>query len=180
MTREEAEASAITDHNQETDKPKSVEADKIIAQSGLMSSAAGIIPNQLLELGANGIIHYRMVSKLAKLYNVETKDSELVVGISSIVSGISSWFLNQSLETITNQIPQLNSLSASMGSALINGFITVTTGEMYKMHFANGGGISDMSIEKYLDMAKSQLNMERIKENFQLSSELDFKRLIPV
>jgi len=131
----------------EDNKEKSAQAAKLVRNHAIGAIAAGIIPIPLLDVGILGGIHMRMLSRLAKLYDVQFSEQRANAIIGSLL-GISA---AATAGGLLRFLPGVGRMFFSMGTLTILPASTYALGHVFIKHFESGGTFLTFDPEKAKD-----------------------------
>jgi uncharacterized protein (DUF697 family) len=120
---------------EETDKEKSDQAAKIVRNHMLGSVAAGLIPIPLVDIGILGGIHLRMLSKLAKLYEVEFSEQRA----NSIIGSLAGIGVAATAASLLRSLPGIGRALFGLGALTLPPASTYALGHVFIKHFESGG-----------------------------------------
>ena len=162
-------------------KNRSDEADSIIKNHMIWSMGAGFIPVPIVDLFAVSAIQLDMIRQLAKLYELDFKQSEG----KAIISALTGSGLARLGARAVKFIPGVGSVLGGMTMAALSGASSYALGEVFKKHFETGGTFLDFDperlkkyynekFEKGKEVAKNiQKDGDRKKEVAETSSLVD-------
>ena len=162
-------------------KNRSEEADSIIKNHMIWSMGAGFIPVPIADLFAVSAIQLDMIRQLAKLYELDFKQSEG----KAIISALTGSGLARLGARAVKFIPGVGSVLGGMTMAALSGASSYALGEVFKKHFETGGTFLDFDperlkkyynekFEKGKEVAKNiQKDGDRKKEVAETSSLVD-------
>lgn len=133
------------------------EADAIIKQHARLATAAGLIPLTGVDIALVTTIQVRMVKKITEAYEVNFDQEIVKVGISSIIGATIARLIAFGAREAFNTFPEFGKLADSLTNAAISGFFTAATGEIYSMHFENGGSLADLEVADFIDYVSEQI-----------------------
>lgn len=162
-------------------KNRSDAADSIIKNHMIWSMGAGFIPVPIADLFAVSAIQLDMIRQLAKLYELDFKQSEG----KAIISALTGSGLARLGARAVKFIPGVGSVLGGMTMAALSGASSYALGEVFKKHFETGGTFLDFDperlkkfynekFEKGKEVAKNiQKDGDRKKEVAETSSLVD-------
>ena len=148
----------------ETDNIKNNSAELIIKNHMIWSMGAGFIPVPLLDFAAVSYIQLDMIRQLAKIYDIDFKESE---GKAIITSLTSAGLAKAGAARAIKFIPVIGSYLGGVATAVFSGASTYAIGQAFKRHFDKGGTFLDIDLNslKKMYMDKFEKGKE-IAEDF--------------
>ena len=154
----------------------------IIKNHMIWSMGAGFIPVPLLDFAAISYIQLDMIRQLAKLYEVDFKETE---GKAIITSLTSAGLAKAGAARAIKFIPVIGSYLGGVATAVLSGASTYAIGEAFKRHFDKGGTFLDIDLnslkkmymdkfEKGKDIAEDFSKAQKEKEH--IVEEVEKKR----
>jgi uncharacterized protein (DUF697 family) len=136
------------------------QSQKIITETTGKIAGLSAIPIPFVDVAAMTYFQYDMVHKLADLYEVEVNDSTNLI-ISSLISSLVSKLASTGVEQLASKTKLDKMLQDSLIRASISGFLTTIIGEVYEMHFKNGGTLEDITLKTFATYFEKQFKSER-------------------
>jgi uncharacterized protein (DUF697 family) len=154
-------------------------ADSIIRNHMIWSMGAGFIPVPLVDLVAVSAIQLDMIRQLAKLYEIDFKQTEG----KAVISALTGTGIARLGARAVKFIPGVGSLLGGVTLAVLSGASSYALGEVFKRHFETGGTFLDFDpgrLKKYYDekfekgkeVAKEIQNDQKNKEKNSGNSSL--------
>ena len=154
-------------------------ADSIIKNHMIWSMGAGFIPIPIADLFAVSAIQLDMIRQLAKLYEIDFKQTEG----KALISALTGTGLARLGARAVKFIPGVGSILGGVTLAILSGASSYALGEVFKRHFETGGTFLDFDpsrLKKYYDekfekgkeVAKEIQNEQKTKEKNANSSTL--------
>ena len=119
-----------------------MKARQAMRDHALMAAAAMAIPIPLLDLGVEAGIQVRMVRRLAQIYGVDYAEARARTLVAAALGGFSTGWASS---TVLRTVSVASYLTNFWTSAVISSAITYGIGHLFARHFANGGGLHDLS-----------------------------------
>jgi len=143
---------------------KNNSAELVIKNHMIWSMGAGFIPIPLLDFAAISYIQLDMIRQLAKIHEVDFKESE---GKAIITSLTSAGLAKAGAARAVKFIPIIGSYLGGVATAVLSGASTYAIGEAFKRHFDKGGTFLDIDLNslKKMYMDKFEKGKE-IAEDF--------------
>lgn len=154
-------------------KNRTEEASSIIKNHMIWSMGAGLIPLPMVDLVAVSAIQLDMIHQLAKLYEVDFKQTEGKARIAALTgTGLSRLGARA-----VKFIPGVGAVLGGITMAVLSGASSYALGEAFRKHFETGGTLLDFDparfkkyydekFEKGKDIAKDlQKEQEQVKQN---------------
>ncbi|MEZ4907634.1 MAG: DUF697 domain-containing protein [Saprospiraceae bacterium] len=116
----------------------------VIKNHMIWSMGAGFIPVPLLDFAAVSYIQLDMIRQLAKIYDLDFKETEGKAIISSITSaGLAKAGASRAVKFI----PIIGSYLGGITTAIFSGASTYAIGQAFKKHFDGGGTFLDIDLK---------------------------------
>ncbi len=123
---------------------RDVGADSIIKNHMIWAMGAGLIPIPVADIFAVSAIQLDMIRQLAKIYEVDYKNTE---GKAYIATLTSSGLARLGARAV-KFIPGVGSILGGVTMAALSGGSTYAIGEVFKKHFETGGTFLDFDPER--------------------------------
>ncbi|MBF0259226.1 MAG: DUF697 domain-containing protein [Desulfamplus sp.] len=131
---------------------------KIVKEYMWWSTGAGLMPIPILDVATVAGVQLRMLSKLAKHYNIPFAKEKAGAVIGSLVSSISASTISKGVVTsAVKTIPILGALTAPFLMPTFSGAVTYALGMVFIQHFESGGTFLDFDPGKTKEYFRSQL-----------------------
>lgn len=127
-------------------------ANDIIKNHMYLAVGAGLIPVPVVDFVAVSGIQIDMIKKLADLYNVDFQKNQ----VKAIISALTGAGVARLAAGMTKVIPIIGSILGGVTMAGLSGASTYAIGEVFKNHFASGGDIIDLDIDKFTQFYKDK------------------------
>ncbi len=127
------------------DKIRKDSSDLIIKNHMIWSMGAGFIPVPLLDMAAISYIQLDMIRQLAKLYDVDFKETE---GKAVITSLTTAGLAKAGAARTVKFIPIIGTYLGGVATAVLSGASTYGIGHAFKRHFDKGGTFLDIDLGK--------------------------------
>lgn len=121
-----------------------VEANSIIKNHMIWSMGAGFIPVPIVDFFAVSAIQLDMIRQLAKLYDIDFKETEG----KAIITALTGTGLAQIGARAVKFIPGIGTMLGGITMAALSGGSTYALGEVFKKHFETGGTFLDFDPER--------------------------------
>ncbi len=166
-------------YNDMNDVEKKVRADAMIKNHMVWSMSAGFIPVPFADMLAVTAIQLDMVRSLARIYEVEFKESQGKALITSLAgSGVARLSANA-----VKFFPGVGTLLGGLTMAALSGASTYAVGEVFKKHFQTGGTFLDFDPERLRKLYKEKFEkgkkmaeeMKGKQKKTEAESEAEFK-----
>lgn len=146
------------------DDIKNDSAELIIKNHMVWSMGAGFIPVPLLDFAAISYIQLDMIRQLAKIYEIDFKETEGKAVISSITSaGLAKAGASRAIKFI----PIIGSYLGGVATAVLSGASTYALGHAFKRHFDKGGTFLDIDLNSLKKMYTEKFEKgKQVAENF--------------
>lgn len=138
--------------------------DKIIKTHMMISMGAGLVPLPLLDVVAVTAVQVDMLKQLSSHYNIPFSEQ----AGKSWISAIGGSVLARMGASTLKAIPVIGSILGGVTMAALSGASTYALGNVFKMHFKNGGDLSDIDVDKAKDYFKVKFD-----EGKKMAKEMD-------
>ncbi len=157
MTSNNEQIKSLTENN------PSQKADKLIKRYAFSSGVFGYIPVPVVDALGIMTVQRKMLSHLAKVYNVEFSRSLAKDLLTTLSGGYAS---RAAIPMVIKLIPGINILFGSTGMAVIGSASTYAVGKVFQSHFEKGGTLDDFDPDKEKAVFEAEL-----KNGIKLSQE---------
>jgi len=134
---------------------------KLIATNVAKATTIAALPIPFVDSAGVMFIQYQMIEKLAQNHGkiVNNKQVALIVtGLSAIMTKlITESFNGFSQKTNMNKL-----FSKAMVSATVVSIFTTGIGELFHLHFKNGGTLGDFGLDSVTNYAQVQMASEKL------------------
>jgi len=133
----------------------------VINTSAGKASAMAAIPVPVIDMAAVAYVQLRMVEKVADIYGKEVEERASII-VTSIIGSVLSKLISEGLKSLATTTKLEQIFGESLIKAAIAGFFTTATGEIYALHFQNGGNVEDLSLDQVRDYIYDQFQSDRL------------------
>lgn len=146
------------------DDVKNESAGLIIKNHMIWSMGAGFIPLPLLDFAAVSLIQLDMIRQLARIYEIDFKESQGKAVLSSITSaGLAKVGAARAIKFI----PVIGSYLGGVATAIFSGASTYAIGYAFKTHFDKGGTFLDIDLNALKKMYAEKFEKgKKVAEDF--------------
>lgn len=134
------------------DDPRRAEADKIMRDSILWASGAGLIPIPLLDIAAVTTIQRDMLKRLCATYDQNYSESEAKAFVTALVGSVGARLAADALKFI----PGIGTTIGGVTMAVLSGASTYAIGKVFIKHFESGGTYLNFEPALFTDYFKEQ------------------------
>ncbi|MGB1218120.1 MAG: DUF697 domain-containing protein [Saprospiraceae bacterium] len=120
-------------------------ADTIIRNHVIFSMGAGAVPVFFIDSVGVLAAQLDMVRQLSKVYNVPYEDTKYKSIVSSIISTV---LVRLGANSLIKLIPFGGQFVGAVTMSILSGSSTYTLGELFKVHFENGGTMLDIDVDR--------------------------------
>ncbi|GAB6040732.1 YcjF family protein [Endothiovibrio diazotrophicus] len=117
---------------------RSAEAQALVRKYMMGTAALGLVPLPLVEWLALAGVQAKMLSDLARLYDIPFSDERARVIIGAVVGGSGAVSLSLNLARLIRGMP-VAGVATAAGAALFSGASTYAIGRLFIQHFEAGG-----------------------------------------
>lgn len=177
MSTAATEYQSIEDHVDTITAEAKNEADDIIKLHARLATAAALVPVTGLDIALVTAIQVRMVKGITEAYDVPFEEDIVKVGLSSIIGATIARLVAYGAREAFNAFSQFGTLADNLTNAAISGFFTAATGEIYSMHFENGGTLASLDISDFIDYVSEQIRSGELHPRLFASINSGFSHL---
>ncbi len=145
VQNESVENQAESQSNSQTD---SVEANNIVKNHIIASLGLGLIPAPLLDLSALTVTQMNMLRSLSEHYEQPFDDTDSKSLITSLIGGSLPVIGVLGLSSFAKLLPGVGTLVGSASLSLTAGAVTYAVGQVFIMHFEQGGSLEDFDAKQ--------------------------------
>lgn len=154
--------------NDMTDQ-KAKHAETVIRNHILFSMGAGVIPIPIVDIFAVGAMQLDMIRQLCKVYDVDFAETQGKAIVSSLTTAT---LARIGAGSLAKMIPVIGSFIGGVTNAAMAGASTYALGQVFRMHFENGGTILDFDAERLKKLYKEQFEKgKRVAEEMRQQQE---------
>ena len=152
---------------------KTSHANTIIKNHIIWSMGAGFIPVPIADLFAVTAIQLDMIRQLSNLYDVDFKETSG----KAIITSLSGASVARMGARAVKFIPGVGSVLGGVTLAVLSGASTYALGEVFKIHFENGGTFLDFDISRIKRMYDEQFEKgKEVAKDLQKQQEVQKKK----
>jgi len=140
--------------SQNKDGQLSVKADILIKKYAFGSGVFGYIPLPIVDALGIMAVQRKMLSRLAKLYNVPYSQSLVKDLLKTLAGGVAT---RATIPVAMKMIPGIGVLFGSTGMAAIGSASTYAVGKVFQRHFEEGGTLEDFSVDQEKENFETEL-----------------------
>ncbi|CAA6828361.1 MAG: GTPase domain-containing protein [uncultured Thiotrichaceae bacterium] len=122
-----------------------IAANNIVKNHIIASITLGLVPIPLFDLAALTTTQMNMLRSLSELYDVPFEDSNSKSLVTSLVGGSLPVLGVLGLSSFAKLIPGIGSLVGSASLSITAGAVTYAVGQVFIMHFSEGGTLDDFN-----------------------------------
>ena len=126
----------------------SIEANNIVKNHIIASIGLGLIPAPLLDLSALTITQMNMLRSLSEYYGQPFDDTDTKSLITSLIGGSLPVIGVLGLSSFAKLLPGVGTLAGSASLSLTAGAVTYAVGQVFIMHFEQGGSLEDFDVKQ--------------------------------
>ena len=152
---------------------KTSHADTIIKNHIIWSMGAGFIPVPIADFFAVTAIQLDMIRQLSNLYDVDFKETQG----KAIITSLSGASVARMGARAIKFIPGVGSLMGGITLAILSGASTYALGQVFKVHFDQGGTFLDFDISRIKRMYDEQFEKgKEVAKDLQKQQEDQVKK----
>lgn len=145
--------SDTTDNNSPAVIPTEAGAKKIVNRYVLWSMGAGLVPIPIIDMAAIIAVQIKMLSELAKYYDVPFSEEKGKSIVSSLVGGVAAESIaHGSIGSFIKSIPGAGTLFGMVAMPVSAGATTYGVGKVFTQHFASGGTLLNFNPDEARDI----------------------------
>lgn len=153
-----------------------VAAKSIVKNHVIASLTLGLVPVPLFDLAALTATQMNMLRSLSEHYGVEFDDTNSKSLITSLIGGSLPVLGVVGLSSLVKAIPGVGSLVGSASLSITAGAVTYAVGQVFIMHFEEGGTFEDFDAKRARDFFKRELEagklfVQALKEEIKQAKE---------
>jgi uncharacterized protein (DUF697 family) len=124
------------------------EIDAMIRKRVYAAMALGLAPIPLVDLFGLFALQIELVRSLAKKYEVPFKDNRVKSLVASLVGGIVPVGAAPLFASLVKVVPFVGFTTGAASMSILGGASTYAVGNVFAKHFASGGTLLDLKVEK--------------------------------
>jgi uncharacterized protein (DUF697 family) len=155
-TVNEQETVSETAEDSETVVVQQAELDGIIRHHVYASMALGLAPIPLVDLVGLTAVQIDLVRALAKKYQVPFKKNMAKTLVAALIGGVLPVGAVPLFASLVKFIPVIGLMTGAVSMSLLGGASTYALGRVFSAHFASGGTLLDLKVEKVQASFKEQ------------------------
>ena len=133
---------------QDASQRDSAKANNIVKNHIIASITLGLIPAPLVDLSALTMTQTNMLRSLSEHYQLPFNDMDSKSLITSLVGGSLPVIGVLGLSSFAKLIPGIGTLVGSASLSITAGAVTYAVGQVYIMHFEQGGSLEDFDAKQ--------------------------------
>ena len=142
--------------------PPTSGAEAIIRKWTKWSAGFGLVPIPLLDFATTTGFSLKMLSDLAKYYNVEFRGERARSALAALIGGAGSPMLTLAAGSLVGGIPLIGAPLALLFGPVVSGAVTYAIGRVFIAHFGAGGTLFDFDPEKFRDYFQEQIEAGKV------------------
>lgn len=151
VTMAKEETTATAEVAGDADQVKLDLSHELVKKYMWWSMGAGLLPIPLVDIAAVSGVQLKMLSELAKVYDVKFSKNAGKSIISALLGGISADALSKSYITSAIKSIPIIGIVGSVSMPIFSGAATWAVGKVFIQHFASGGTFLDFDPKKVKD-----------------------------
>ena len=148
---------AVTDNANTRMTARREQAGEAIKNYSLYAAGAGAVPVIGVDTAAVSYVNYKLTEELCKIYEVPFDAYQTKVITSSVLTSLGSTLVSKLLSSISGPFSLFGFVSGALTNAAVSSFLTFSTGEILRLHFAEGGTLENIDVQHYLDYYTDQV-----------------------
>ena len=153
---------AVTDNANTRMTARRERAGEIIKNYSLYAAGAGMVPVIGVDTAAVTFVNYKLVEELANIYEVPFQQEQSKIIISSLVTSLAGTLVSKLLTSISGPFSLFGFVSGAITNAAVSSFLTFSSGEILRLHFAEGGTLENIDVNHYIDYYTDQVKQGNI------------------
>jgi len=162
QTEEKLDNSVSESQNNENANSIKIEADNIVKNHVITSITVGLTPIPLFDLAALSMTQMSLLRRLSELYDVSFNDTDGKSLITSLIGGSLPVIGIIGLSSFAKLIPGIGSLAGSASLSLSAGTVSYAVGQVFIMHFEQGGTLNDFDAKQAKAFFKRELEKGKV------------------
>ena len=135
----------------------------IVDRHALYAAGAGLLPIPLIDTAAIAGVQVAMVRSLAEHYTVPFSRERVKAVVTAIAGGVAPVTAGRSaMKFLMNQVPIAGTLFAYTTVSVFAGAVTYAVGRVFMTHFASGGSLDDIDVERSRQMVATHVEVARV------------------
>lgn len=132
---------------------KAKHAETVIRNHVLFSMGAGVIPIPFVDIVAVSAMQLDMIRQLCKVYDQDFAETQGKAIVSSLTTAT---LARAGAASLAKLVPIVGSFIGGVTNAALAGASTYALGQVFRMHFENGGTILDFDMDRLKKLYKEQ------------------------
>ena len=128
-----------------------------VKKYSLYASGAGLIPIPMLDWAAISGLQVKMLSELAKTYDVPFSGSRVSSLIGALAGGWAGLTAGAALGSVVKAVPVFGAVLGGLSVPAAAGAMTYGLGKVFTAHFASGGTLLDFEPDKMREHFKAEM-----------------------
>ena len=137
------------------------EIQKLIAKETAKATTIAALPIPILDMVGVVFIQVRLLEKLADAYGVNIDKKQKLI-FSSVISTVLLRLTTEIISSVAAKTKIDQILGQSMIEATVTGLITGALGEIYNLHFKNGGEVENVNFDSLLKYLQFQVAADKL------------------
>ena len=148
---------------------KAKHAETVIRNHVLFSMGAGVIPIPFVDIVAVSAMQLDMIRQLCKVYDQDFAETQGKAIVSSLTTAT---LARAGAASLAKLVPVVGSFIGGVTNAAMAGASTYALGQVFRIHFENGGTILDFDVERLKKLYKEQFEKgKRVAEEMRQQQE---------
>lgn len=128
---------------------KDLRAEEVIKRFATYAAGAGLIPVPTLDMAAIAGVEIKMLSELAKVYEVPFENDRVRPIVAAIIGGVAATELGYGIGgSLLKGVPIFGQVFGVLAVPAFGSGLTWAVGRVFMQHFASGGTFLDFDPEK--------------------------------
>jgi len=140
---------------------KEKEVQKLIAKEAAKATTIAALPIPILDLVGVVFVQVNMIEKLANIHGISLNGKQKIITTTiistAVVKLITEFAILLAKKTNINKV-----FGQSMIEASIVGLSTGIVGEMYHLHFENGGTTDNINFDSFIEYIQYQIASDKL------------------
>ncbi|CAM2006167.1 YcjF family protein [Acanthopleuribacter pedis] len=120
---------------------------QVVNRYSFGSTALGLLPLGVVDLLLVGGVQVKMISELAKVYDLPFRKSRVETLIAVLTGALVSSPINACTASLVKMIPVVGAVSGAIAGAATSSVLTYALGVVFVQHFEAGGNVLNFDPE---------------------------------
>jgi uncharacterized protein (DUF697 family) len=141
--------------------PSEESVQKLITSNVAKATTIAALPIPFVDCAGVMFVQFQMIEKLAYLHGREV-DNKHIALIATGLSAILAKLITESFNGVSKKTKINKIFGKAMVSATVVSIFTTGIGELFHLHFKNGGTLDDFGLDSVSNYAQAQIATEKL------------------